>query len=83
MKYNFRLNNIMLALTFVTIVFMPPAIIGGIFGMNVVLPGQVTDEDDPDADSLVPFYIVLSSIFVMMIIFGGVYKFLVSRDQAV
>ena len=71
----------MLALTFVTIVFMPPAIIGGIFGMNVVLPGQVTDENDEDADSLVPFSIVLASIFVMMIVFALLYKCILSREK--
>ena len=34
-RYNERLNDIMLALTVVTIIFVPPTVIGGIMGMNV------------------------------------------------
>ena len=74
MKYNFRLNNIMLALTFVTIVFMPPALIGGLMGMNVVVPGQEYE------DTLVPFYLVLSLIALFMILFAALYICLVRRE---
>ena len=78
MKYNFRLNNIMLALTFVTIVFMPPSIIGGIMGMNVVVPGMVTDENAEDPGSLVPFWIVISLIGFLMLV-SAVIMTLLSR----
>ena len=36
---NERLNKIMLALTIVTIMMIPPGVIGGIMGMNVSVPG--------------------------------------------
>lgn len=36
--YNERLNKIMLLLTIVTIVFTPATVIGGIMGMNVLVP---------------------------------------------
>lgn len=78
MKYNFRLNNIMLTLTFVTIIFMPPGIIGGIMGMNVVVPGQVTDENAEDPGSLAPFFTVIGMIgFFMMA--AAVTMFLLDR----
>ena len=74
MKYNFRMNNIMLSLTFVTIVTMPPSLIGGLMGMNVVVPGQEY------TDTLVPFYFVLSLIVLFMILFAALYICLVRRE---
>lgn len=67
MKYNFRLNKIMLTLTFVTIIFMPPGIIGGIMGMNVVVPGQ-PDDGDADPNSITPFVTVIGLIGSFMLI---------------
>lgn len=36
---NLEQNKIMRVLTFVSLLFMPPTLISGIFGMNVLLPG--------------------------------------------
>lgn len=82
MKYNFRLNNIMLTLTFVTIIFMPPGIIGGIMGMNVVVPGQVTDENAEDPGSMAPFYLVISLIGFFMLI-AALTMFMLNRQSRV
>ena len=38
-RYNERLNDIMLALTFVTLLVLPAEVVGGIMGMNVIVPG--------------------------------------------
>ena len=35
---SFRLNEVMKVLTLVTVLFMPPAVIAGLWGMNVPLP---------------------------------------------
>ncbi|HXI28353.1 MAG TPA: CorA family divalent cation transporter, partial [Vicinamibacterales bacterium] len=35
---SFRLNEVMKVLTLVTVLFMPPTLIAGIWGMNVPLP---------------------------------------------
>ena len=77
MKYNFKLNNIMLALTFVTILFMPPALIGGLMGMNVVVPGQEYE------DTLIPFVVVLTIIFICMVLFALLFRCLVSREGGI
>ena len=73
-RYNERLNRIMLALTLVTIVFTPPGIIGGLMGMNVLVPGQ------KEEDSYVPFYIVLGLIaFLMLLIIAAIKCFGISK----
>ena len=35
---SFRLNEVMKVLTIVTLLFMPPTLVAGIWGMNVTLP---------------------------------------------
>ena len=35
---SFRLNEVMKVLTLVTVLFMPPTLVAGIWGMNVPLP---------------------------------------------
>ena len=35
LKYQKKVNNVMLALTVITLMFMPFTVVGGLFGMNV------------------------------------------------
>jgi Mg2+ and Co2+ transporter CorA len=39
-----ELNTIMKIFSVISILFMPPAVVGGIFGMNVRIPWQVKDD---------------------------------------
>ena len=53
----------MIFLTFITIVFIPPSVVGGTMGINVEVPAQ-------SVESLVPFYVVCSIIlFAMTVIY--------------
>lgn len=38
LKYQKKVNNVMLALTVITLMFMPFTVVGGLFGMNVRVP---------------------------------------------
>ena len=56
-----KINSIMMVFSLVAIVVMPPQIIGGLMGMNVLVPGQGVE------DSLWPFYTVIAVMVVSMI----------------
>ena len=59
-----KLDQIMIVLTFVTIVFMPASIIGGTMGINVQVPWQFDK-----LDSLYPWFgLVLISMLLMALI---------------
>ena len=63
------LNDIMMVFTIITIIFVPPQLIGGIMGMNVLVPGQETD-------SYRPFFLILSfSALLSILFFYGAVKF--------
>jgi len=36
---SYRLNEVMKVLTIITLIFMPPTLVAGLYGMNVHLPG--------------------------------------------
>ena len=43
---SYRLNEVMKVLTIITLIFMPPTLVAGLYGMNVHLPG-VGSPDNP------------------------------------
>ena len=60
----------MLALTLVTILMIPPQVIGGIMGMNVFVPGQGGVEDE----SYFAFAIIILVIVILMLLIALVLK---------
>ena len=75
---NDRLNNIMLVLTIVTVVMLPYSILSGLFGMNVNLPMQATDDTAPPGQrdfkyylfKFLPFIGIISSTIVLSLMIG-------------
>ena len=57
-----HLNRVMKYFSVISILFMPPATVAGIFGMNVKVPFMV--QDDFANDTLMPFYMLLVFICV-------------------
>jgi Mg2+ and Co2+ transporter CorA len=51
------LNRVMKYFSVISILFMPPSVVAGVFGMNVKVPYMVSD--NPGNDSLWPFYNLL------------------------
>jgi magnesium transporter len=64
---NLEQNKIMRILTFVSLLFMPPTLISGIFGMNVNLP--IFGENFRLADFCMILFIMLLSVLVASILF--------------
>ena len=62
LAYQNRVNDIMLALTIFTIMFMPFTVISGLFGMNVRVPWQ-------GEDNTLAFFMILLCMFLMSMIF--------------
>jgi Mg2+ and Co2+ transporter CorA len=65
------------AFTIVSFVLVPPAIIGGFFGMNVPVPMQWEWED-----RMVPFYMLMGIITVLSTILYFIIKWLIGKDVA-
>ena len=63
-----NINGVMMIFSLVAIAVMPPQVIGGIMGMNVLVPGQGIE------DSLWPFYLVICIMLIGMIIIILIFK---------
>ncbi len=59
---NLEQNKIVRILTFVQILFMPPTLIAGIYGMNIKLP--ILGEFNGLADFIIILVIMLISVFL-------------------
>jgi len=53
---SYRLNEVMKVLTIITLIFMPPTLVAGLYGMNVHLPGVGS------ADNPAPFWWIVGGI---------------------
>jgi magnesium transporter len=56
---SYRLNEVMKALTIITLIFMPPTLVAGLYGMNVHLPGVHSLEDPA------PFWWIVGGILAV------------------
>ena len=63
-----HINGVMMIFSLVAIAVMPPQVLGGIMGMNVLVPGQGIE------DSLWPFYVVISLMLLGMLIIVLIFK---------
>jgi len=61
-----ELNLIMKIFSVISILFMPPAVVGGIFGMNVKVPWM--GSDSPENDSMWPFTGLMIFMVVWIVI---------------
>ena len=63
-----QLNRIMKIFSVISVLFLPPAVIGGLFGMNVKVPMMV---GDPDTDSLWPFFglLIFAAVWTLIMFF--------------
>jgi magnesium transporter len=59
---SYRLNEVMKVLTIITLIFMPPTLVAGLYGMNVHLPG-VGSPDNP-----APFWWIVGGIAVVTVV---------------
>ena len=58
---SYRLNEVMKVLTIITLIFMPPTLVAGLYGMNVHLPG-VGSPDSP-----APFWWIVGGIVAVTV----------------
>jgi magnesium transporter len=56
---SYRLNEVMKVLTIITLIFMPPTLVAGLYGMNVHLPGVHSLEDPA------PFWWIVGGILAV------------------
>ncbi len=62
----------MKGLATITVVFMPYTMISGIWGMNVTVPYITADYPD----TLAPFFVIVTSMFLLSFLFIGIFKYL-------
>ena len=68
-KNTSNLNYIGILLTFITVLGLPPAIIGGTMGINVIVPGQFDVVEE-----LWPFWMLIGIILLLMTIVFFVFR---------
>jgi len=67
---NHRVNDVLKALTAITVIVLPLTLIASIFGMNVGLPGG----GDPASDSDLSFLVVIGVMVVVLIGMGAFFR---------